>query len=108
LAYYPEILRGADDDVNEAELAHKHYREQGYKEQRVYKRLRVLLRYTTCGSLFEQHFSHIAGLTIAATLGADVVVPPYLVRDKIEAPQQPQQWHAEPFSNVWDVEHIQK
>ncbi len=83
--------------------------EQGYKGQRVYKRLRVLLRYTTCGNLIEQHFSHIAGLTIAAMLGADVVVPPYLVQDSLgSSQQQQQQWHAKPFSSVWDAEHLSR
>ncbi len=69
----------------------------------MYKKPRVLLRYTTCGTTMEQHYAHIAGLTIAAALGGDVVVPPWLAATDAEqsSSQQPQS-----FREVWDAEHL--
>ena len=44
-----------------------------------------MVRYETCGGLFNQHYCHLAGLTMAAALGADaVLVPPALARDRYE------------------------
>ena len=45
----------------------------------------MVIRYETCGGLFNQHYCHLAGLTMAAALGADaVVMPPALARDRYE------------------------
>ena len=54
---------------------------QGRAEGRIYKRLRVLLRYTACTGLINQHYSHIASFVLAAVLGAEVVLPPAAKRD---------------------------
>lgn len=43
----------------------------------------IVLRYETCGGLFNQHYCQLAGLTMAAALGAQaVVLPPALARNK--------------------------
>ena len=61
--------------------AARHYLATGRAEGRPYKRLRVLLRYTACTGLINQHYSHIAAFTLAATLGAELVLPPAVCRD---------------------------
>ena len=44
---------------------------------------RVVLRYETCGGLFNQHYCQLAGLTMAAAIGAHaVIMPPALARDR--------------------------
>ena len=47
----------------------------------MYKRLRVLLRYTACTGLINQQYSHIAAFSLAAVLGAEIVLPPAAKRD---------------------------
>lgn len=41
----------------------------------------MLLRYTACTGLINQHYSHIASFVLAAVLGAEVVLPPAAKRD---------------------------
>jgi len=42
-----------------------------------------VLRYETCGGLFNQHYCQLAGLTMAAAIGAHAVfMPPALARDR--------------------------
>ena len=44
---------------------------------------RIVLRYETCGGLFNQHYCQLAGLTMAAAIGAHaVIMPPALARDR--------------------------
>lgn len=47
----------------------------------MYKRLKVLLRYTACTGLINQQYSHIAAFSLAAVLGAEIVLPPAAKRD---------------------------
>ena len=47
----------------------------------VYKRVPLLVRYTACGGLFNQHYSHVAALSLALALGGDVVLPAAVKRD---------------------------
>ena len=46
------------------------------RQGRLYKRVRVLLRYTAGTGLINQHYSHISAIALAATLGAELVLPP--------------------------------
>lgn len=57
-----------------------HYRLYGHRENRLYQRIPLLVRYTACGGLMNQHYSHIAALTIASALGGDVMLAPALQR----------------------------
>jgi len=41
----------------------------------------VLLRYTACTGLINQQYSHIAAFSLAAVLGAEIVLPPAAKRD---------------------------
>jgi len=58
-----------------------HYVDNGYKEQRSYQRIPVLLRYTACQGLFNQLYAHLNALVLADHLGADVVLPPSVYRE---------------------------
>ncbi len=88
-------------------MAQEHYLQAGHKESRVYKRLQVLLRYTTCGNVMQQHYSHMAGLTLAVELGADVMLPPAIVKGaNMQHGYRIRRTHAEPFSSLWDYENI--
>ena len=62
-------------------LAEQHYTSQGRAMGLIYKRLRVLLRYTACTGLINQHYSHIAAFSLSAVLGAELVLPPAVKRD---------------------------
>jgi len=46
------------------------------RQGRLYKPVRVLLRYTAGTGLINQHYSHISAIALAATLGAELVLAP--------------------------------
>ena len=64
-----------------AAQAARHYLSRGRGEGRLYKRVRLLLRYTACSGLINQQYSHIAAFALAAALGAEIVLPPAVCRD---------------------------
>ena len=68
---------------SEAE-AQRHYLAEGRAQGRVYRKLRVLLRYTAGTGLINQHYSHIAAFALAAVLGAEVVLPPAMHRSSFQ------------------------
>ena len=78
LLYNPELR---DRGVGTQQQAEDHYIRIGYTEGMIYKRLRVLLRYTACTGLINQHYSHIAAFSLCAVLGAELVLPPAVKRD---------------------------
>lgn len=78
LLYNPELR---DKGIGTQQQAEDHYVRIGYTEGMIYKRLRVLLRYTACTGLINQHYSHIAAFSLCAVLGAELVLPPAVKRD---------------------------
>ena len=78
LLYNPELR---DKGISTQQQAEDHYVRIGYPEGMIYKRLRVLLRYTACTGLINQHYSHIAAFSLCAVLGAELVLPPAVKRD---------------------------
>jgi hypothetical protein len=72
----------------------------------------VVLRYTACGGLLNQHYSHVAALALAVALGADVLLPPGVKRDSFAHyfSQDPTRnevaWSAVPFDSLWDGEAL--
>jgi hypothetical protein len=96
------------------QYAASHYMEFGHKEARVYRRLPVLLRYTACGGLPEQHYSHLAAATLAAAMGADLLLPQALLwassagSGKAPAQSSQPEWHSVPFDGMWDLAAIQR
>lgn len=74
---------------------------------------RIILRYMACMGGFNQLYSHVAALTLAAALGADVVLPPALARDSYDRrvdPMHPERetvkWHAAAAESLLDVARI--
>lgn len=78
LLYNPELR---DAGIGTQQQAEDHYVQTGYANGMIYKRLRVLLRYTACTGLINQHYSHIAAFSLCAVLGAELVLPPAVKRD---------------------------
>jgi len=80
--------------------------------QQVFKRIPLIVRYTACGGLFNQHYSHIAALTLALALGGDVILPAAVKRDSFanyfsQDPTKNQvSWTAVPFDTLWDGEAV--
>jgi hypothetical protein len=62
--------------------AKEHYLLHGAAERRTFRPYPLLLRYTSCSGLINQHFSHIAGVALALALQAQLLIlPPALARD---------------------------
>jgi hypothetical protein len=76
--YHPDLRAIGVADEHAAKA---HYIATGRREGRLYRRVRVLLRYTACTGLINQHYSHIAAFSLAAVLGAELVLPPAVCRD---------------------------
>jgi hypothetical protein len=78
LDYNPDLPKVG---ITTVQLAAQHFHDNGKKEGRVHKRIPLVLRYTACGGLMNQHYSHLAALVMAVSLGADVILPGALKRD---------------------------
>jgi hypothetical protein len=109
LMYYPDLRQ--ENITSEAD-AQQHYLRYGRAERRVYRRMRVLLRYTACTGLINQHYSHIAAFTLAAVVNAELVLPPAVQRDSFahyfsqQKEQNEVQWTPAPLEGLLDVDHI--
>ena len=109
LAYNPDVHALG---VASEQQAREHYTFRGRREGRVYKRLRVLLRYTACTGLINQHYSHIAAFTLSAVLGAELVLPPAVKRDSFAhyfstfKDQNEVIWTPAPLDSLLNVEKI--
>ncbi len=64
--------------------AKAHYLRAGYIEGRIYRRVPTTLRYKVLGGLCNQLYSHLSVLALAATMGAEVIVPPALARESFQ------------------------
>jgi hypothetical protein len=115
LDYYPDIRTEIAQTTTGAapqQLAQQHYMQYGYLEGRIYRRLPMLVRYTSCGGILQQHYSHLAALTIASALGADAALPFALHRESHGSYNQGVSgqndvvWRPVPFENVWDLQQI--
>ena len=107
-SYLPSLSLSARD------AAKLHYMSHGYAENRVYKRIPLLLRYTACGGLMNQHYSHISAITLAAALGADIIIPQALTRDSfasyfhMDPARNKMQWTTVPIESLWDIDYIRR
>jgi hypothetical protein len=116
--YYPDIgtqlSAQATTGASLQQLVQQHYLQYGHVEGRVYRRLSMLVRYTACGNIMQQHYSHVAALTIAASLGADAVLPYAFHRDSFGSYRQGASgknnvvWRPVPFENVWDFQLLSR
>ena len=109
LAYYPDLLFSG---INSESKAQQHYLEHGRLEGRVCKRLKVLLHYTACTGLINQHYSHIAAFTLSSAIGAELVLAPGLQRDSFASyfstfkEQNEVTWTPTDISLMLDVDRI--
>ena len=75
-------------------------------------RPRLLLRYTACMGLINQQYSHIAAFSLAAALGAELVLPPAICRDSFEhyfhtnRSKNEMAWAPFPTEGLLDVEGV--
>jgi hypothetical protein len=105
LAYNPDVRAFG---VNTAATAAGHFLAYGAKEGRLHRRIPAAVRYTACGGLANQHYSHVAALTLAVALGADVILPDAAARDTFahyfsEDPSKNKvQWRAAPLGSLWE------
>lgn len=111
LSYYPELRA---EGVRSPDDARQHYLSRGRAEGRLGAPLRVILRYTACTGLINQHYSHIAALTLAAELGAEVVLPPAACRDSFGhyfstfREKNEVVWSPAPLETLLDVDYLAK
>ena len=109
LMYYPDLRL---ENITSEASAQEHYLRYGRAEHRVYRRVRVLLRYTACTGLMNQHYSHIAAFTLAAVVNAELVLPPAVQRDSFahyfsqQKEQNEVQWTPAPLEWLLDVDYI--
>lgn len=109
LMYHPNLRQLG---IDTADAAKQHYLQQGRAEGRLFKRVRVLLRYTACTGLINQQYSHIAAFTLAAALGAELVLPPAVCRDSfahyfsVYKEKNEVRWSPVPLETLLDVEAI--
>ena len=69
LAYNPDLRAAGAFDASSAAA---HFLSRGRKEGRPASKLSVSLRYTACTGLINQHYSHVAALSLASVLGTEV------------------------------------
>lgn len=109
LLYNPELR---DAGISSQQQAEAHYIQTGYYQGLMYKRLRVLLRYTACTGLINQHYSHIAAFSLSAVLGAELVLPPAVKRDSfahyfsVFKEHNEVKWTPAPLDSLLDVDKI--
>lgn len=85
------------------------YLVQAYKEGQNFQ---ILLRYTACTGLINQHYSHISAVMLSAMLGAELVLPPAVKRDSFANYFSPFQdkneiiWSPTPLESLYNVDQI--
>ena len=109
LLYNPDLKKAGIDTEGKAR---EHYTAWGRSEGRVHKRLRVILRYTACTGLINQHYSHIAAFVLAIALRSEIVLPPAAQRDSFgkyfstRKDENEISWTPVPLNSLLDVEKI--
>lgn len=70
------------------------------------------MRYTACTGLINQHYSHIAAFSLAAALGAELILPPAVCRDSfahyfsMNREKNEVRWSPVPLESLLDVDAI--
>lgn len=67
----------------------------------------LIVKYASCGGLFNQHYCHIAGIAAAIAIGAEaVIMPPALARNGFTQEAAAAVWSPAAASSVWDMERL--
>ena len=97
--------------ITDAASAAAHYVAAGWAEGRAARPLDVTLRYTACGGLINQHYSHVSALALASAVGATRVhLPPAVQRSSyghyfsVFAHRNEVEWTPAPLAGVLDVD----
>jgi hypothetical protein len=116
MAHYPDVANSFTGDAADSAAVRRHaithYQLHGRSERRVHGRLPVTVRYTACGGLMNQQYSHLAALVVAGALGADLIAPQAMVRDSFanyfhtKPALNKLAWRHVPFSSLWDTDGI--
>lgn len=108
---YPDLHTAGIASESEAM---QHWFNVGAPEGRLYRPVHKRLRYTACTGLFNQYYSHVAALALAATLRADVYFPPaatrssYQDRTSLHPEHNEARWLAVPAESLWDVRRLKR
>jgi len=105
LEYNPDVRAfGVDTPATAA----GHYLAYGAREGRLSRRVPVALRYTACGGLANQHYSHVSALSLAVALGADALLPQAARRDTFahyfseDRGRNRVVWRGAPLASLWE------
>ncbi len=108
---YPDL--SVAGTLTEEEIV-QHWHTIGAPEGRVYRPVHKLVRYTACTGLFNQYYSHISALALAAVLHADIYFPPaatrssYSDRTSLHPEQNEARWQPVPAETLWDVRMLKR
>lgn len=109
LLYHPDLRSYG---ITTQQQSEDHYLRQGRNEGRLYKRMNLLLRYSVCSGFINQHYSHIAAFSLAAVLGAEIVLPVGCKRDSfgstfnVDKTKNSMMWKSTPLDTILDVDKI--
>lgn len=112
-----ELLRGGQVQPSEAEnqqpagvskpssIPKSKYSDRDNKKdkKKIFGKQRIIVRYTACTGLINQHYSHIAAFSLSHVLGAELVLPPAVKRDSFEHYFSP---FAEQNEVLWTPDHL--
>lgn len=107
--YHPDLHTAGFVSDHDVKL---HYLQYGRQEGRLYKRTRLILRYTACTGLMNQQYSHVAAFALAISLGAEIVLPPAATRDSfgkhfsVFRDKNEMAWRPAPLDTLLDVQGI--
>eukprot|EP01026_Neomeris_dumetosa_P053225 TRINITY_DN4750_c0_g1_i4.p1 TRINITY_DN4750_c0_g1~~TRINITY_DN4750_c0_g1_i4.p1 ORF type:complete len:572 (-),score=35.73 TRINITY_DN4750_c0_g1_i4:258-1760(-) len=80
MRYYPETIQWSKGHINE-NVALQHFNEVGRYEGRIPRKMNMIVRYTTCGNIVEQQYSHMSAIALSTLLGAKLIMPPLFKKD---------------------------
>ena len=99
-------------DLVEHGFYSKQANEHGQQEGRMYRRFGIRLHYIACTGLINQQYSHIAAFALGSAIGADLVLPPALMRDSfgsyfsMRKEKNQVAWTPAPIESLLDVDSI--
>eukprot|EP00892_Ulva_mutabilis_P008390 jgi/Ulvmu1/5923/UM026_0045.1 len=103
------------EDITTKDMAEQHFLREGYLRNMVHRDYDLTIRYTACGGLMNQHYSHISALTLAHLSNANRIIwPPMQERESFNKRYHPdvtrneQGWIYLDATTLWDMDYIQR